>query len=84
MMSVVTVSSKGQIVLPKELREELEIRAGDSLEIQREGDGFHLRRLASASPPADWRAWRGVLAGSEALEEHLGEHRDEIERERLP
>ena len=55
-MLVVTVSSKGQIVLPKELREELEIREGDSIEIQREGDGLHLRRLSSTPPPADWRA----------------------------
>jgi len=83
-MSVVTVSSKGQIVLPKELRQELEIREGDSIEIQREGDGLHLRRLVSAPPPADWRAWRGILEGSGALEEHLREHREEIERERLP
>jgi AbrB family looped-hinge helix DNA binding protein len=83
-MSVVTVSSKGQIVLPKELREELEIQEGDSLEIQREGDGLHLRRLSSSAPPAEWRAWRGILAGSGALEEHLREHREEIERERLP
>jgi antitoxin PrlF len=83
-MSVVTVSSKGQIVLPKELRDELEISEGDTIEIQREGDGLHLRRLSVAAPPADWRAWRGVLADSEALEDHLREHRDEIERERLP
>jgi len=83
-MLVVTVSSKGQIVLPKELREELEIREGDSIEIQREGDGLHLRRLSSTPPPADWRAWRGILAGSGALEEQLREHREEIERGCLP
>jgi AbrB family looped-hinge helix DNA binding protein len=83
-MSVVTVSSKGQIVLPKDLREELEIREGDSLEVQREGDELHLRRLSSPSPPADWRAWRGILEGSGALEDHLREHREALERERLP
>lgn len=83
-MSVVTVSSKGQIVLPKELREELEIQEGDALEIQRDGTELRLRRLASSPPPADWRAWRGTLAGAGALEDHLREHRDEIERERLP
>lgn len=83
-MSVVTVSSKGQIVLPKQLREELEIREGDSIEIQREGNELHLRRVSSAVPAKDWRTWRGILAGSNALEEHVREHREEIERERLP
>jgi AbrB family looped-hinge helix DNA binding protein len=83
-MSVVTVSSKGQIVLPKELREELEIHEGDTLEIRRKGDGLQVRRLTASPPPSDWKAWRGVLAGSGALEEHLQEHRDEIESERLP
>lgn len=83
-MSVVTVSSKGQIVLPKELREELEIREGDSIDIQRDGDALHLRRIPPPVAPADWRSWRGVLAGSDAVEEHLREHREEIERERLP
>ena len=83
-MSVVTVSSKGQIVLPKDLRHELNIQEGDSLDVERDGTGLRLRRLAPESRPADWKAWRGVLAGSGALRDHLREHRDEIERERLP
>jgi len=34
--------------------------------------------------PDDWRAGRGVLADSGALQGHLREHRDEVERERRP
>lgn len=37
-MPEVTVSSKGQIVIPKELREELELKAGKKVAIQ-EVDG---------------------------------------------
>lgn len=77
-MTIVTVSSKGEIVLPQELRDQLGIHEGDSIAIRREGDELHLRRLRGAeSPPAEWQAWRGVLAGLEALREHLQEHRGE-------
>ena len=55
-MSVVTVSSKGQIVLPKDLRQELNIQEGDSLDVERDGTGLRLRRLAPESRPADWKS----------------------------
>jgi AbrB family looped-hinge helix DNA binding protein len=82
-MSVVTVSSKGQVVLPKDLRKELNIQEGDRLEIRRDGEELHLRRVVAVPDAAEWRSWRGVLAGSDALADHMREHRDEIERERL-
>lgn len=30
----------------------------------------------------DWRDWRGILAGSESLEAHLREHREEVSKGR--
>ena len=33
---------------------------------------------------ADWRRWEGILAGTNALDDHQREHRAELERERLP
>jgi AbrB family looped-hinge helix DNA binding protein len=83
-MSTTTVSSKGQVVLPKRLRDELEIREGDELEIVSEAGRIVLvpRRTARRRP--GWRGWRGAVAGSRALDDHLREHADEVTGERLP
>ncbi len=39
------VSSKGQIVIPKHLREELDLHQGDSLILVKRGDTLILRKL---------------------------------------
>lgn len=84
-MATVTVSSRGQIVLPKQLRQELSIREGDQVEVRREGNRIVLDPAADRHPKeSDWRAWRGALAGTRTLEDHLQEHREEVARERLP
>jgi len=63
-----TVSSKGQIVLPAELRREDDVRPGDQFEVERIEDGvFVLRRvtprpnrglvdLLRSCPVSDWFA----------------------------
>jgi antitoxin PrlF len=38
-MSVATITSKGQVTIPKEVREKLGLRAGDQLDFQVEPDG---------------------------------------------
>jgi AbrB family looped-hinge helix DNA binding protein len=49
-MTTVVVSSKGQIVLPAELRRRLGLGAGARLEVCEEPDGLRLR-VARAVPP---------------------------------
>lgn len=83
-MARVTVSSKGQIVLPKHLRDELSIREGDLLSVHREYDRLVLERCDAPNSARDWRSWRGSIAGSGALEEHVREHAEEVARDRLP
>ena len=61
------------------LREALKLRRAERAEVAAEllaslDDG---PEVDDPVPPADWRAWRGVLAGTGALEEHLREHREE-------
>ena len=83
-MATVTVSSKGQIVLPKRLREDLAIREGDRVELHREGDRIVLEPALKTGSQRSWRSWRGALSGSPALRDHLREHAEEVARERLP
>jgi AbrB family looped-hinge helix DNA binding protein len=42
-MSTVTVSSKGQIVLPAALRRRLQMGAGSTIEVTQDGDSLRLR-----------------------------------------
>lgn len=49
-MRVVKVTSKGQVTIPVELREELGITDDSYLEVSVEGDTLRLRRRADAKP----------------------------------
>jgi bifunctional DNA-binding transcriptional regulator/antitoxin component of YhaV-PrlF toxin-antitoxin module len=82
-MSVVMLSSKGHIVLPETFLHALGLQQGDQLEVTLEGDRLVLTRLAPAPMPS-WRRWRGRLAGTGALQAHVADHADEVQRERLP
>lgn len=84
-MATVTVSSKGQIVLPKRLREDLQIREGDRVELRREEDHIVLQPTPKAKAgKTSWRGWRGSLLGTKALQDHEREHAEEVAGERLP
>jgi AbrB family looped-hinge helix DNA binding protein len=50
-MLTMTLSSKGQVVIPKAVRERLGLRAGDVLEIEEQGDVL-LLRVRHESPAA--------------------------------
>jgi AbrB family looped-hinge helix DNA binding protein len=45
-----TISSKGQIVLPAELRREDEIQAGDQFEVERLEEGSYVLRRVTVRP----------------------------------
>ena len=59
-MSTLTVSSKGQIVLPAALRRRLGLSAGARLEVVEESDGVRLRVVRSV-PRADVQGLAGML-----------------------
>jgi AbrB family looped-hinge helix DNA binding protein len=65
-MAAVTIDSKGRLSIPKELREELELGAGDVVFVKREGDTLRLAKavnpLASAVAEgvAEYRAGRKI------------------------
>lgn len=82
-MLTVTLSSKGQIVLPQDIRRVLGLQEGDKLAVSLNDRTVSLTPLP-AERAADWQRWRGELAGTNALAEHVAEHAQEVERERLP
>ncbi len=82
-MATTTVSSKGQVVIPRALREKYRLTAGTRLEVAESDAGLllaPLKRARSARRQAGWRALRGAAKGTAALKEHLAEHRREAKR----
>jgi len=50
MNTTVTLDKAGRVVIPKSVRDELQLTAGDALELESEGERVTLRPLRSASP----------------------------------
>ncbi len=82
-MATTTVSSKGQIVIPRHLREKHRLTSGVRLQIRETDEGLILspvERERSSARQSGWRALRGSAKGAEALKQHLDEHRREAKR----
>lgn len=82
-MATTTVSSKGQIVIPRALREKYRLTSGTRLQVAESDRGLVLAPLKQARRSrrqAGWRALRGAAKGTSALKEHLTEHRGEAKR----
>jgi AbrB family looped-hinge helix DNA binding protein len=60
-MSTLLVSSKGQIVIPAELRRRLGMGAGARVEVVEESDGLKLRVIRSVGKAADLRQLAGLV-----------------------
>ena len=75
-MDTVTVSSKGQISIPKRTRERLGIREGTRLRVHEEGS-----RLVLEKDLADWRLLRGLAAGVNLLADLKHEKKNELHSE---
>ena len=56
-MIVATVTSKGQITIPKEIRDNLHLRTGDRVEFQSDSQGRVFLRACNQ----DFRALKGIL-----------------------
>lgn len=78
-MPRVSMSAKGQLVIPKAIRRELGLELGGKVEIQLEDGRIVL--VPAADAKWDWLQLRGVLKGTHALQDHLREHREEVERD---
>jgi AbrB family looped-hinge helix DNA binding protein len=82
-MATTTVSSKGQIVIPRHLREKHRLVSGVRLQISETNEGLMLspiKRVRGTARASGWRALRGSAKGTDALKQHLEEHRREAKR----
>jgi AbrB family looped-hinge helix DNA binding protein len=82
-MATTTVSSKGQVVIPRDLREKHRLTSGVRLQISETDEGLVLspiRRAGRSTRQPEWRSLRGSAKGTDALKEHLAEHRREAKR----
>jgi AbrB family looped-hinge helix DNA binding protein len=75
-----TVSSKGQIAIPKSVRERLDLKPGTQVEIDIKGEAVVMRKLVSGFP--GWRTMQGMVSAGPSLTQALEEeHRAEMERD---
>jgi AbrB family looped-hinge helix DNA binding protein len=79
-MTKATISSKGQIAIPKAVRERLNLKAGTEVSIDVQGEALVMKRLVRGFP--DRRTMQGMVRGGESLTQSLeAEHRAEIARD---
>jgi AbrB family looped-hinge helix DNA binding protein len=82
-MATTTVSSKGQVVIPRALREKYRLTSGTRLQVAESDAGLVLapfEQAWSSRRQAGWRALRGSAKGTNALKQQLAEHRREAKR----
>ena len=82
-MATTTVSSKGRVVIPRAQRDKYRLTSGTRLEVAESDEGLvlaPLKQARSSRRQAGWRVLRGSAKGTNALKEHLAEHRREAKR----
>jgi AbrB family looped-hinge helix DNA binding protein len=72
-MTTATISAKGHIAIPKEIRDRLKLRAGTEVIIDVQGESVVMKRASRDLP--DWRTIEGMAPGSESLTKALEEER---------
>src|SRR6266496_1899694 len=78
-----TISSKGQVTVPQEIRNRLGLAAGDRVEFVVEGESTVIRPVRS--DPNPFEKYRGILGtfpgGSKEINEWIADLRDDYSRE---
>lgn len=66
------VTEKGQVTIPKEIREELGIQPGDEVTFERTDTGYIVRKEVDESR---FEKWRGVADTDESVGDRMAELR---------
>ena len=78
MSVLVKLSSKGQLVIPKDIRQKLGLKAGDRLHVHVDEQGIHLEPVSKTAIDELF----GVFAATDLIAELEAEHRQEVENDR--
>ena len=65
-MAKARMTTKGQVTIPREVRERLGLRPGDELEFTEEDGVFHLRKRVDPDVFKKWRGYLTDLAGRDS------------------
>ncbi|MCH8473624.1 MAG: AbrB/MazE/SpoVT family DNA-binding domain-containing protein [Opitutales bacterium] len=69
------VSEKGQVTIPKDLRDKLGLRAGSILRFSDENGILQARKFQKEDPMRKWRG-RGKIPGGLSVDDYLKQCRD--------
>jgi AbrB family looped-hinge helix DNA binding protein len=87
MPTTVTLDQAGRLVIPKSLREELHLDAGDTLALESEGEVLTLRPVRSGSPlrkeQGVWVFRSGKRISAAATDHALQDQREAHDRQNL-
>jgi AbrB family looped-hinge helix DNA binding protein len=72
-MTTATISSSGQIAIPRAVRERLRLKAGMQLSIDVQGEQLVMKRVDRSYP--DWLTMEGMFRGGDSLTAALLEER---------
>jgi AbrB family looped-hinge helix DNA binding protein len=64
-MALAKLTSKGQITIPKAVRQQLGLRTGDQIEFVRDNGGFRIEKTRPVDRFARWRGRFTDLAGQD-------------------
>ncbi len=79
-MTKAIISAKGQVSIPKPIRERLNLKPGTQVAIDVQGDQVVMKRIPPAS--SDWRTMRGMFREAGDLLKDLAKDRtDELARD---
>jgi AbrB family looped-hinge helix DNA binding protein len=78
-MTKTTISSTGQIAIPKAIRERLNLTEGTEVVINVQGESLVMKRLVDDFP--DWRKMRGMFRDTNLLQDLAEAHSAELIRD---
>jgi antitoxin PrlF len=67
-MITAKVTSKGQVTIPKKIRERLGVQAGEAIGFEERGGMLVVRKVVRKSPFDKWMGWLGRLKGKRSDE----------------
>ena len=80
---MVRVTTKGQVTIPKEIRDALGIEAGDEVEFEETESGYTIRKREPTTADGDdpFEKYRGSAESEETMPERMRRIRGEYPRE---